>query len=190
MKEKGQSKEHVIGLIESQQSVNGRYTSIQRIGPNAGDGAFSLVFRAVDQFSGKPVALKLFDPHLQGVTYRLQCFDREAQILCMLKGQPDVLQLVEPKRELTLHLVHQDSGFPFPITVPFFVTELGRLDIRQHIYTGQVRALKNLIYFRASIGPLEAEHRQSQSCRRSVQFRDSAVFMKDGGFLNRPPPWH
>ncbi len=126
------------------------------------------MFRAEDQLRGKSVALKFFDPLLLGHSYRLQCFDREAHILCVLRGQQDVLQLVEPKSELTLRLVDPGTGFGFPVPVPFFVTELGRLDIKQHIYGGEIRPLKNLIYFRAMCRGVQRLH-ALQICHRDLK---------------------
>lgn len=70
----------------------------------AHQGALSVVFRARDEESGQHVALKFFDPDFQGraVPYRMQLFEREAEILQGLRGKRGLLQLVHPITEMQI----------------------------------------------------------------------------------------
>ena len=77
--------------------LDGRYSNIQVINrdPRTGDrqghqGALSVVFHATDSQTGRPVALKFFDPDFQGLRarYRMDLFVRECKLLERLVNKP------------------------------------------------------------------------------------------------------
>ncbi len=83
------SRQVFISIIEQQSAtdaINDRYHNVRRLDENAGQGNFSLVFKADDRSSGKQVALKFFNP-LENDEYRRKCFYRESDILKSLCGQ-------------------------------------------------------------------------------------------------------
>ena len=91
--------------------LDGRYANIRVINrdPRTGDrqghqGALSVVFHATDSQTGRPVALKFFDPDFQGfgARYRMDLFYRECKLLERLMNKPRCLQLVQPLTELRL----------------------------------------------------------------------------------------
>ena len=110
-------RESWIKLIESQEVISDRYYDIQRIDSNAGDGQFSLVFKARDRYQKKrkEVVLKFFNPLLYGDLYRYESFHRESYILKDLRGQRNILPLIQEKTEITLNL----NGIPFSLTLRF-----------------------------------------------------------------------
>ena len=65
-----------------------------------------MVFHAIDTRTCGPVALKFFDPDVQGfgARYRMDLFDRECQLLERLVNKPRCLQLVQSLSELRLSI--------------------------------------------------------------------------------------
>ena len=96
----------LISIIEQQSAtdgINGRYHNVSRLDDDAGQGHFSLVFKADDNSSGKQVVLKFFNPLLND-EYGRRCFYRESDILESLRGQPNIIQLIEPKCEYVIRM--------------------------------------------------------------------------------------
>ena len=97
--------ESYIRLIESQKIICDRYVDICRIDKNAGDGQYSLVFKAKDNNNKRRwVALKFFNPLKYGDSYRLECLQRESDILKELREQRNILPLIQEKSDLNLIL--------------------------------------------------------------------------------------
>jgi serine/threonine protein kinase len=162
------ARERYISVIEAQPSINEQYVEIQRVSPTAGDGAFSLVFKANDLVNQKQVALKFFNPLRRGDDYRERCFDRECRILESLKGQRDILQLVGAKTELTLELVESTSGIPIPVRLPFFAADLAISNVKHYVYQEQTQPLTNLTYFGAMCRAVQRVHRR-EICHRDLK---------------------
>lgn len=148
-----------LRLIESQNPLGGRYTSVSRIGPGGGNGTFSLVFSAYDQQTSSSVALKFFDPLKSTQTYRQESFRREAELLQRLAGQADILEMVEGLTEIELPLNIPGTG-PLPISLMYHATPLAESDLELHIYTGSRDLTQLLIYFRACCRSVQRLHRQ------------------------------
>jgi len=161
------ARESYISIIERQSSVNGRYENINRISPSAGDGNFSLVFKADDKVGKKKVALKFYNP-LERDEYRERCFDRESRILEKLRGQRDILQLVEPRSELTIELVDQATSIPLIIKLPFLVTDLAMSNVKHYIYDEATQSIKSLLYFRSMCRAVQRIH-AAQICHRDLK---------------------
>lgn len=136
-------KEAWIRLIESQECIDDRYYDIKRIDPNAGDGHFSLVFTAADknQKKHKNAVLKFLDPSV-GDEYRRQCFHREADILKDLKGQRNILPLIQEKSKFKVDI---KNGIFLPLY--YYSSYLARFNVRQYIYNEATDYLTNILFF-------------------------------------------
>jgi len=86
---------------------------------NTSDGNFSYVYRARCPTRNIPVALKFMLPDLdQSEPRRGLAFDREAKLLVMLSGLPNVTQMIHDLERLTISL--QLAGTPpVPITMSY-----------------------------------------------------------------------
>jgi serine/threonine protein kinase len=88
---------YLVDTLQALPLLDGRFEGMRIVNVNSiGDerrGCFSLVFWANDLDTGKPVALKFFDPQRTGDTYRIAAFRREHEILQQLLGSPNCLQL-------------------------------------------------------------------------------------------------
>jgi len=164
-------KENFIKLIESQSCICNRYVYISRIDQDGGGGAFSLVFKAKDRNSHnnprkqKQVALKFFSP-LNQDKYRQDCFHRESEILKDLKGQPNILPLIQEKTNIEIILEH--SGTPYPISFMFYSSELADSNIKDYIYNSEANALTNILYFRDICKAVQRIHKNG-ICHRDIK---------------------
>ncbi len=150
-----------ISLIEQysvSHGINGRYFDAKRLDDNAGGGGFSLVFKAEDRSNGKPVALKFFDPSCGTNLDRIRCFQRESDILQSLQGQPNIIQLVEPRRECTITVTYPPTGMQFPLSFEYIGTELASSDVKECIYDTDTQPLQSLVYFREMCKGVQRVH--------------------------------
>jgi serine/threonine protein kinase len=164
-----------ISIIEQHSAtngINGRYYNVSRLDHDAGQGSFSLVFKADDNSGGKRVALKFFNP-LERDEYRRQCFCRESDILESLRGQPNIIQLVEPKSEYAIIMTHQPTGIVWPLTLEFISTDLADSNINQYVYETDTKPLISLLYFREMCKGVQRIH----ACQ--IRHRD----LKPGNFF-------
>lgn len=164
------SKQALISIIEQQSTsvgINGRYHNASRVDDNAGQGNFSLVFKADDQSIGKQVALKFFNP-LGNDEYRRRCFYRESDILESLRGQPNIIQLVEPRSSCIIAVTHQPTGVVLPLTFEFISTDLASSDVKRYIYETETQPLTSLVYFREMCKGVHRIHAR-QICHRDLK---------------------
>jgi serine/threonine protein kinase len=166
-------KESYIKLIESQSIICDRYVDIYRIDENAGDGRFSLVFKAKDVQNNKiEVALKFFNPLEVGNKYRIDCFFRESDLLKRLLGEPNILPLIQEKTDFNLNLETKD-GIPFTLKLMFHSSELGKFNIFNYIYSQKTDYLTNILFFREMCKAVQRIH------NKEIMHRD----LKPGNFL-------
>lgn len=161
-----------IRLIEKQKDIRDRYFDVKRISSTAGDGQFSLVFKAKDRLQKKEsaVALKFFSPLALSDRYRYEAFHRESRILSEFKGQPNILPLIEGKTELALNL----GGVPFLLI--FYSTALANSSIQQYIYDNEkLDWLKNILYFREMCKAIRRIHDKT-ICHRDLHPGNFLVF--------------
>jgi serine/threonine protein kinase len=159
-----------IAIIEQQSAsdgINGRYYNVSRLDDCAGQGNFSLVFKADDRSNGKKVALKFFNP-LENDEYRRRCFYRESDILESLRGQSNIIQLVEPRSAYIIRMTHEPTGMVWPLTLEFISTDLASSNIKQYIYETETQPLKSLVYFREMCKGVQRIHVR-QICHRDLK---------------------
>jgi len=178
-------RENYIRLIEGQSTINGRYGRPSRLGERAGDGVFSLVFRATHLATGRDVCLKIYNPERRD-SYREECFERESQTMSILDGEPDIVRLVEPATDFNCPVtLHNGSQLQFPFR--YLAMELAAADIRQYIYLPRKRTLReDLEYFRVMCRAVQ-RIRERKICHRDIKpdnfllFRDGALRLGDFG---------
>lgn len=160
-----------IRIIESQESIDGRFYEIKRIDGLAGDGSFSLVFTAMDIIRRKPkrVCLKFLYPLVD--EYRSTCFHREADILKDLAGQRNILPLVQEKSRFNLSL----SGVPLQLF--YYGSHLGRFNVKHYIYNEDDDFLTKILFFRDMCKAIQRIHKK-QICHRDLKPDNFLVFGK------------
>lgn len=125
----------LVRTLEDLTLLDGRFSGLKLMNMSGGEkrGHFSLVFRAYDELEERFVALKFIDldPAKQD-RYRLMCFEREHQILELLKGAPRCLQVFSTYS--TYELCISIAGQTEPITIPakYFATDWIEGDIDEY----------------------------------------------------------
>lgn len=153
----------LISQLSRIPSLNGRYKNIRCINypPKPGEekrGFFSLVFSAEDPITGEVVALKFMDPGGTSDSYRLDCFEREPQILQRLVGKSRCLQLVENLQKFKFE-IETTAGDKFPMSFDFFSTDWLSDDIDNYFLAKEDLApIDKLITFRQIVLAVEAIH--------------------------------
>ena len=165
----------LLQLLESQTSINGRFSKLQRIVTSPGGGGqFSLVFKAIDNVTCKEVVLK-FDHPTEPWAYRHECFEREAAVLEKFRGQQNIVQLIEGI-----------SSFTFPIPLPtggslsfqfrFIALEKARFSLFEYMHQPKKKygPLRNLIYFREVCKGVQRLHSE-KVCHRDLKPQNCLV---------------
>ncbi|MBN2562278.1 MAG: protein kinase family protein [Phycisphaerae bacterium] len=121
-------------------------------------GTFSLVFKCIDNGTGRHAALKFFDPEHLGDVYRLHAFRREPDILKRLMGKHRCLQLVQGLQPVAIQ-IPVPAG-QFRVDCDYFAVEWIDADIedyfqQQHAYD----AATKLDVFRDIVLATEALHK-------------------------------
>jgi serine/threonine protein kinase len=153
-----------LRLVEARGDIDGRFTNLRRIGLGGGGGQFSLVFAAWDNVSNREVAVKVYRPDQLLDTYRVQCFNREAQLLERLGGARGILGWVAPRGEFK-ERVQTTAGIGFELKFPFFVVELASCDVGALIRDGTWSAEQRLLAFRQMCKSIQRVHREGISHR-------------------------
>lgn len=171
--------ERYISLIESQGTINERFTNVVRIDPRGGDGVFSLVFKARDLESKKdrPVVLKFFNPLSNGNIYRLKCFSREIEILESLKKQRNILPIVYGKNALPLILKDEKTGIEFPIALEYYVSLMAERSIKSYIVEQPLDPLQSIIFFREMCKAVQRIHNKN-ICHRDIKPNNFLIYGK------------
>ena len=147
--------------------LDGRYTNIKPVNCDAAtgkkhgpEGALSVVFKADDAVTGKPVAIKFFDPEFGGIQqlYRLAAFKRESELLESIVGKYRCLQLLSAVQEIKIP-VTTDAGDKLELSCAYCVIEWIDEEIKQY-FTMQDRyeALAKLYVYRDAVLAVFALH--------------------------------
>lgn len=165
----------LLQLLESQTSINGRYSKLQRINTSPGGGGhFSLIFKAYDQSSGKVVVLKFDHPWVAN-KYRHECFEREAALLAKFRGELNIVELVEGTD--TFHCsVPLPNGQILPIPFRFIALEAARFSLFEYMHQPKKKygPLRNLIYFREVCKGVQRLH-SAKVCHRDLKPQNCLV---------------
>ena len=166
----GDNARTLIETLHRAPSLDERYANIRVINrdPRTGDrrghqGALSVVFHAIDSRTGRPVALKFFDPDVQGfgARYRMDLFDRECKLLERLVNKPRCLQLVQPLSELRLSVPGASLGRSTTIDCGYCVLEWLDGDITEYfLRQDELDAPVKLTLFRQAVLGVFALHRE------------------------------
>jgi serine/threonine protein kinase len=144
----------------------GRFSGLRRCGV----GNFSAVLSADE--AGKPdrVAIKVCLPFQP--PYRVESFQREAELLHLLRGEPDIIQIVAEKGTFTESVTFA-GGTPYPWPFDYYALELAQGDLGDVIAGGGWDAERTLVAFRAMCRAVQRIH------SRNIVHRD----LKPSNFL-------
>jgi serine/threonine protein kinase len=162
--------ESFIEIIKHEGIINNRFKDLS---PISNKGGFSIVFKGYDITLEKDVALKFFDPFKRD-EYRLKCFHREAELLADLRGQPNIVELIEGVSGLEIPLQHPTSGVVLKNTYEYYVLELAETDIEEFIYNSNDNKSDNksvinkLVSFREMCKSVARIHR-ARMCHRHLK---------------------
>jgi serine/threonine protein kinase len=107
--------------------------------------------------------------HVNSDDYRRGCFVRESKILEELRGQPDVLPLVEVRNQFEVKVSSDATGdTPIPFQFDYFTTELAERDVKDLIYGSEPSATTLLETFRGICRGVQRVHEKG-ICHRDVK---------------------
>ena len=137
--------------------MDGRFRGLRRLTQAGGNGAFSLVFTAVDDVSGREVVIKCFHPDHRAGRYRLDSFAREAFLLGELAGQPDIIQRVGQPGQFTVPI---PTALGVDMNVPFeyYGVERAYGTVADLIGEGQWNYIHRLDAFRSMCRAVQRLH--------------------------------
>ena len=115
----------------------------------ADQGALSVVFKADDLATGKPVAIKFFDPEYNDFDgSRKVLFQRESSLLAKIKNNPRCLKLIQDISQYSLTIT-DNSGKSLSLHTYYIVTEWIEADILDYFLNqDQIDAVEKLKVFR------------------------------------------
>jgi serine/threonine protein kinase len=158
----------LLGLIEAQPPLQGRFGKLKRIDPNGGRGAFSLIFTAEDALTGKSVVVKAFPSPFVMDTYRWECFKRESEMLERLSGHDRIIQIVTPWTQLAVPL-----QYGMTIDIPYYTVERAEDDVESVVAYGLTNTEWALVTFKEMCKAVHHIHKMG------IVHRD----LKPGNFL-------
>ncbi len=153
-----ESRQTVLGIIERQQNLDGRFEDLRRISPEGGGGAFSVLVSAHDRTTNCRVAIKFFDPMIRFTSdqYRWKSFQREVATLKKFAGQPDILQAVSDMGEFSEPFM--SSGLVLPVPFAYYATELAVSDAGRALASGSWKPADKLRTFRVMCRAVQRIH--------------------------------
>ena len=148
-------RDNLLRMLEQRSDIGGRFVNIKRVDNRQGVGAFSALVAADDKVTRKRVAVKVCRPLSD--PYRIACFEREAELLRSLKGEPDIIQIIAEKAEFT-ELLTTQAGVSFPLQLEYYALDLANCDVGDVIARGAWTAEENLIAFRSMCRAVQRVH--------------------------------
>lgn len=158
----GDNRRFLIHQLVDTQLLNNRFSHIQVINCDAITGAhkpdggmLSVVFRAIDNQTSCPVAIKFFDPDASQTVsnYRSSLFERECELLTRIAGHERCVQLIQPITQLNLRIaVDRTKDLYVSIPTRYFVVEWLSKDVLNYFHNQQdFSALEKLQIYREII---------------------------------------
>ena len=151
---------YLVQQLQSLTLLDNRYSGLQLVnGIDANKrGFFSIVFKAFDEVDQRYVALKFFDQDpAKQIPYRLECFDREHEILSTLLRISRCLQVASPIQQFPLSL--NNIPAPFTLNVKYFATEWIEGDLDQYFLSPQSQpTIDKLMVFNDAVLAVESLH--------------------------------
>ncbi len=125
--------------------------------------------------SGRKVVLKFAPPWLD--EYRRKAFDREVQLLKVLRGKRDALQLIGSGDTVTYNLVDPATRYEVPLEVSYYAMEAALRGYETEIYgrTHQLSVLKKMEMFAHACRAISRLHREG-ICHRDLKPANLLVF--------------
>lgn len=160
------AKAPIVSLIEGLEQIAGRYHNLTALGGDGGKGCFSIVFSGLDQTTGKPVILKCYDPLKYSDTERVKRFEREAEVLKMLRGVRGIVQYIDGICEHTFILTHEKGQIPYPVR--FIVLEKADSNVESTIYASNQHPMLRLLRFKQMINAVMRLHARNL-CHRDLK---------------------
>ena len=127
-------------------------------------GSLSVVFHAIDDATGQPVAIKFFDPEVPvpQIAYRYALFRRECDLLGLVAGNERCLQLIQPLQSFELVVSDPATGHTLKNEVYYFITEWIDTDINDYFLNQQnISTIDKLGIFREIVLSVFALHRNT-----------------------------
>jgi len=157
-----------LEIIESENTINGRFTDIKRLTQIGGNGYFSLLLTGTDRETKQRIALKFFDPTKLSQVDRLKRFDREIEMLRYFDDEEYVLGLVAGPCELNRTIVDKTTGIQIPMPFKFCVTELASGSVADLIYSNNFDPNMSVFTFKEMIKAMFRVHRK-KVCHRDLK---------------------
>jgi serine/threonine protein kinase len=154
--------DYVVNYLEKLPIFDNRFINLRcinyDIATKTREGMFSLTFTAKDSVLDEDVIIKIFDPNSVGDTYRLECFDRESELLRQFISKRRCLQLKKDLSEVDVTV----TGFPISIKLKYFATEYLPISIISEFYKmpdkSKITIEKKLYIFKQIVLALRAIH--------------------------------
>lgn len=156
----------LVDTLQAIDVLDGRYRNITLVNYNEAEdakrGCFSLVFKAYDDLSGKPVALKFYDlnPRWTNDPYRVAAFQREHEILASLLTAERCLQLASAMSSYILE-VKVPNGPILSFACQYFAIEWLDQEIDSYFFDeDKYSAVQKLQLFNEVVLAVEALHKR------------------------------
>ena len=153
----------LVKQLESTLLLDGRYEDIRwvnRTPSGEQSSCFSLVFSATDIVNSKKVALKFYDLAKLGDRYRIECFEREHEILQKLLNQYRCLQLTSAFSTYNL-IISLPDGTSASLPCSYFAVDWVEDDLEEFfLNNNNKKALDRLYLFNEIVLGIEALHQR------------------------------
>jgi serine/threonine protein kinase len=154
--------DYIVDYLEKLSIFDNRFINLRCINYDTvtknREGMFSITFMAKDPVLDEDVIIKIFDPNSIGNTYRLECFDRESELLKQFISKRRCLQLKKDLSEVDVTV----ASSPIPIKLKYFVTEYLPISIISEFYKmpdkSKITIGKKLYIFKQIVLALRAIH--------------------------------
>lgn len=118
---------NLILAVANRGPILGRFESLSYLG----EGAFSIVFAAVDLRTNRKAVLKFVK--VSADDYRRSSFRREAEVAKAVVGKRNIVQLVGELETLSVRVVAKEYGVPLTLTTEFIALERAKTTLPGYV---------------------------------------------------------